>query len=216
MNNIFNYEGKFVSTVNKIIDAFILGVCWLLCSIPVFTVGAASAAFYYAFHKCARQGTGGPFKEFFRGFKANFKQGTVVWLIVALLLLVLSLDLYILLSGALQIGNLGSFLVVTSFLILAITAMWGLCAFAYLSRFECTTADAVKNSFIITLANLHWALLLLAVFVLAVVAFFCVPVLSLFVPAIYMFLANRILEPVLRKYMRPEDLQEQQELESQA
>ena len=215
MNNLFNYDGKFVSSVNKAIDAFVLGFFWLICSIPVFTSGAASAAFYYAFHKCVRQGCSHPIREYFRGFKSNFKQATILWLILLFLFLVLSMDLYLLTSGALQIGMLGSFLVVTSFLIFAITAMWGLCAFAYLSRFACATRDMLKNSFIVTLANLHWALLVLVLFVVAVVAFFAVPLLSLFVPAIYMFLANRILEPVFRKYMRPEDLEAQKEAEAQ-
>ena len=216
MNSLFNSEGKFVSSFNKAVDAFVLGFFWLLCSVPVFTTGTASAAFYCSFHKCIRQGCGHPIKEFFHGFKSNFKQATVLWLILLCLTLVLCLDLYILTSGALQIGMLGPFLVVTSFLIFAITAMWGLCAFAYLSRFACTTKDVLKNSFIVTLANLHWALLLLVLFVAAVVVFFTVPLLSLFVPAIYMFLANRILEPVFRKYMRPEDLAAQKEAEAQA
>lgn len=216
MNNLFNYEGKFVSSVNKAIDAFVLGFFWLICSIPVFTSGAASAAFYYAFHKCVRQDNSHPIREFFQGFKSNFKQASILWLILLFLSLVLSLDLYLLTSGALQIGMLEPFLVVTSFLIFAITAMWGLCAFAYLSRFACVTRDMLKNSFIVTLANLHWTLLLLVLFAAAIVAFFTVPLLSLFVPAIYMFLANRILEPVFRKYMRPEDLEAQKEAEAHA
>lgn len=216
MNNIFNYEGKLASSVNKATDAFVLGFFWLICSIPVFTAGAASAAFYYAFHKCVRMGSSHPIKEFFRGFKANFKQATLLWLILLFLALVLCLDLYLLTGGALVIGMLGSFLVVTSFLIFAITAMWGLCALAYLSRFACTVKDMLKNSFIVTLANLHWALLLLVLFVGAAVIFFTLPLLSLFIPPLYMFLANRILEPVFRKYMRPEDLAAQKEAEAQA
>lgn len=216
MNNLFNYEGKFASSVNKAVDAFVLGFFWLICSIPLFTAGAASAAFYYAFHKCVRLGNVRPIKEFFQGFKSNFKQATVLWLILLFLALVLCLDLYILTSGALEIGMLGPLLVVTSFLIFAISAMWGLCAFAYLSRFACAMKDMLKNSFIVTLANLHWALLLLILFAGAAVVFFTVPLLSLFVPPIYMFLANRILEPVFRKYMRPEDLAAQKEAEAQA
>lgn len=216
MNNLFNYDGKFVSSVNKAIDAFVLGFFWLICSVPVFTAGAASAAFYYAFHKSVRLGNGYPIKEFFRGFKSNFKQATALWLILMFLTLVLCLDLYILTSDVLQIGMLQPFLIVTSFLILAICAMWGLCAFPYMSRFACTMKDVLKNSFIVTLANLHWALLLLVLLAGAIAIFFTVPVLSLLTPAIYMFLANRILERVFQRHMRPEDLKAQKEAEAQA
>lgn len=214
MNNLFNYDSKFVRSLTKAVDAFLLGFLWLLCSLPVITSGAASAAFYYAFNKSIRQGSGYPTREFFHGFKTNFKQATVLWLMVLFLALVLSLDLFILTSSALNIGLLAPFLVVSSVVIFAILAMWGLCAFPYLSRFDNPMKGTLKNSLIITLANLHWALLLLALFIAGIVVFLTVPLLSLFVPAIYMFVANRILERVFRKYMRPEDLKAQQEAEA--
>ena len=211
MNNLFNYDGKFVTTANKAIDAFVLGFFWLICSVPVFTSGAASAAFYYAFHKSVCLGNGYPIREFFRGFKANFKQATVLWLILMFLALVLCMDLYILTADVLQIGLLQPFLIVTSFLIFAISAMWGLCAFPYMSRFACTMKDVLKNSFIITLANMHWALLLLVLLAGAIAIFFTVPLLSLLTPALYMLFANLILERVFHRHMRPEDLKAQQE-----
>lgn len=211
MNNLFNYDGKFVTTANKVIDAFVLGFFWLICSVPVLTAGAASAAFYYAFHKCVFQGNGYPIREFFRGFKSNFKQATVLWLILMFLALVLCMDLYLLTGDVLQIGLLQPFLIVTSFLIFAICAMWGLCAFPYMSRFACTMKDVLKNSFIITLANMHWALLLLLLFAGAIAIFFTTPVMSLLTPALYMLFANRILERVFQRHMRPEDLKAQQE-----
>ena len=54
----------------------------------------------------------------------------------------------------------------------------------------------------------------MAIFAAAVALFFTVPVISLTVPAAYMYLANRILERVFRKYMLPEDLAAQTAEES--
>lgn len=215
MNNLFNYDSNYVRSMTKAVDAFLLGILWLLCSLPIFTSGAASAAFYYAFNKSVRQGLGYPTREFFRSFKANFKQATILWLILFALALMLCLDLFILTSGALEIGMLAPLLMVTSILIFAILSVWSLCAFPYMARFENPMKNMLKNSLVVALANMHWALLLLVLFAGAAVISFALPLLILFTPAAYMFLANRVLERVFRKYMCPEDLKAQQEAETQ-
>lgn len=216
MSNLLNYDSKFTHIFSKVIDAVLLGMLWLICSLPVFTLGAASSAFYYAFQKSIRQGNGYSTREFFHGFKANFKQATVLWLILLALCLVLLMDLYILTGGVLDIGQLAPLLTVTSVLIFAIVIMWGVCAFPYIARFENDIRGMIKNSLIITLANLHWALLLLVLLIGCAVLFFVFPVMALFMPTLYMLPLNRILERIFRKFMSPEDLEAQREVEVQA
>ena len=209
MGNLLNYDNKFMRTLTSVIDSFVLGLLWLACCLPVVTIGASSAAFYYAFNKTILQERGYPLREFFHGFRINFKQATILWLIMAILSFVLFLDVYILTSGILDIGIFAPLLLASALMILAITVIWALCAFPYLARFENTTKEAVKTSLVLSFANLHWSLLLLVLFTISVILFFSVPIVSLFVPSIYMFFANRILERVFRKYMRPEDLEDQ-------
>lgn len=216
MSNLLNYDSKFTHIFSKVIDAVLLGMLWLICSLPVFTLGAASSAFYYAFQKSIRQGNGYSTREFFHGFKANFKQATVLWLILLALCLVLLMDLYILTGGVLDIGQLAPLLTVTSVLIFAIVIMWGVCAFPYIARFENDIRGMIKNSLIITLANLHWALLLLVLLIGCAVLFFVFPVMALFMPTLYMLPLNWILERIFRKFMSPEDLEAQREVEVQA
>lgn len=216
MSNLLNYDSKFTHIFSKVIDAVLLGMLWLIFSLPVFTLGAASSAFYYAFQKSIRQGNGYSTREFFHGFKANFKQATVLWLILLALCLVLLMDLYILTGGVLDIGQLAPLLTVTSVLIFAIVIMWGVCAFPYIARFENDIRGMIKNSLIITLANLHWALLLLVLLIGCAVLFFVFPVMALFMPTLYMLPLNWILERIFRKFMSPEDLEAQREVEVQA
>ena len=213
MGNLLGYDNKMMRNLNKIADAILMGLLWLICCLPVVTVGAASGAFYYAYQKSIRQGKGYPFKEFFRGFKANFQQASKVWLFMLVLLVVLVVDIMILTGGVLEIGLAGPFLLVTSLVILLLLMMWCLCIFPYMARFDNDFKVLVKNSAIVTAANLLWAALLLGVFVAAVLLFFTAPVVSLVVPAGYMYVANLILERVFRKYMRPEDLAAQKEEE---
>lgn len=209
MGNLFNYDNKIMHALTRVIDSFVLGLLWLICCIPVVTVGASSTAFYYAFNKGILEEQGYPWKEFFHCFKTNFKQATILWLIMVLLFFVLYLDINILTSGILNIGIFVPLLLPSALMILALAVIWVLYAFPYLARFENTTKAAIKTSLVLSLANLHWSILLLVLFVGSVILFFCVPFINLFAPAVYMFFANRILERVFRKYTRPEDLEDQ-------
>lgn len=211
MGNILRYDNKGMALISKAVDSFILGLLWLICSLPVLTIGASSAAFYYAFNKSIRQNIGYPWKEFLHGFRINFKQATILWGILAALGLVLSLDIYILTGDYLEIGIFKPALLVAAVMVGVMAVMWGLCGFAYLSRFENTLKLTLRNSLLVTFSSIFWSLLLLVLFVSAVILFFSVPILSLFVPAVYMLGANRILERVFRQYMGPDDLAAQKE-----
>ena len=41
---IFNPENDFWRLIEKLVDLFLLSVFWLVCSLPVFTLGPATAA----------------------------------------------------------------------------------------------------------------------------------------------------------------------------
>lgn len=182
MGNLFNYDNKIMHALTRVIDSFVLGLLWLICCIPVVTVGASSTAFYYAFNKGILEEQGYPWKEFFHCFKTNFKQATILWLIMVLLFFVLYLDINILTSGILNIGIFVPLLLPSALMILALAVIWVLYAFPYLARFENTTKAAIKTSLVLSLANLHWSILLLVLFVGSVILFFCVPFIKHFCP----------------------------------
>ncbi len=209
MGNLFNVDSKLFRMLNTAVDGFFLGILWLVCCLPIITVGSASAAFYYAFNKSIIQEKGYPVKEFFHGFKANFKQATILWLIQLALFVILAFNIYILTANILPIGLFAPFLLVVSALILALTFLWSLSTFPYLSRFQNTLKAGIKTSLILTVANILWSVLLAALFAGALFLFFRVPILSLFSPALYMFCANVILERIFRKYISPEDWEAQ-------
>ena len=55
MSDFFNWDNKFMTAMSKASDAILLGILWIACCLPIVTVGASSAAFYYAYHKAVRQ-----------------------------------------------------------------------------------------------------------------------------------------------------------------
>lgn len=197
-----------MSAIARIADTVTLGVLWLLCSLPLFTIGASSAAFYYAYNYSIRQKMGYAWKTFFQSFKSNFKQATQIWLIVLGSTLILGLDCYLL--GWMQNSSAWMLIIQAAIIVaLLITVIWALYLFPYLSRFEDPNKRAMKNAALIALANAPQSILLLVIFAICAVGFVFTPLLNLFIPALYIVCANRILEKIFRKYMTPEDLEAQ-------
>ena len=212
MGNLFDYNGKFVATMSKVADSIILGLLWLVCSIPVITIGASSSAFYYAYTKCIRQERGGVWSAFFHGFKTGFKQATVSWLVLIVLAAVEIFDFFLLLTqgGTSPIATI--LLAIVVLLMIGIVLM-ALCLFPYIARYENTWIESVKNCILILFSNFFWVVLLLPIFLVAVLSAISIPLMILFAPSAYMFFANKILEHVFQKYMRREDLEAQQQYE---
>lgn len=88
-----SFFGKFMTKVGIIIGANLM---FVLCSIPFFTIGAGLVALYHVMLKTLRgDGVLNPFKEFWIGFKNNFKQATISWLGFVVIAGVLYADLKI-------------------------------------------------------------------------------------------------------------------------
>ena len=91
--NIFGFGGSFVSMCDKVFDVMVLGFLWILCSLPVLTIGASSTALYYAMVKCVKNNDGYAVKEFFHSFKMNLMPATIIWVILAVATLAMHLNL---------------------------------------------------------------------------------------------------------------------------
>ena len=92
----FSYESRFSQILLKLCYACYLNLLWFVCSIPVFTIGAATTALYYASLKVVRDEDSHVGAMFFRSFRENFRQATQIWLILLGVGLFLGADGYIL------------------------------------------------------------------------------------------------------------------------
>lgn len=210
MAGLFNYDNGLMTTLGKICDCMILSILWCVCSIPIVTVGASTAALYYAVNKSIRYNRGYAYKEFFSAFKSNFKQGTIVWLINIGSLLFGAYDCYILYQLRETISGAKIIMVIIVALLIFLI-MWMTYVYPYMARFALPTKALMKNCVILALAHFLRSVLLTVLFVAAVVASLTVPMAGIFVPVIYMVIANRIVERVFRKYMSEEDIEAEEE-----
>lgn len=206
MRSLFDPENPIISTLNDLTDLIILGLLWLICSIPVITIGAAATAFCYAYNKHFKHKEGHAAKLFFHAFTTNFKQATIVWLIMAAILAFLGVDYYFS-RVALDTTPLLSVPLVLTIAISIFVIMWSRYAFAYIARFENDTKTVIKNTILIMLANFPWSFLLLGMFAVAALFF---PLLLFVTAIVYMIFANMIHERVFSKYIKREEEEEEE------
>ncbi len=81
--NFFSAENPFFRPFGVLVDVVCLSVLWLVCSLPLVTLGGATAALYDVAARCVRGGRGGPYARFFGTFRANWKAGAPLGLLLA-------------------------------------------------------------------------------------------------------------------------------------
>lgn len=143
MNGFFNLDGPFYKWGTELADVMILSLLWLVCSLPVFTVGASTTALFYVYGKKVRGEDPYVFKSFFKSFKDNFRQSTVITIILGVLWLSVFLYYKILTGGSAQtwLKIMGLFYILQ---VIVIT----LYVFPILSRFEMTIKNLLITSFL--------------------------------------------------------------------
>ena len=210
MSGFFNADNKLWSAVNSAVDAILLNIMWLFTCIPIFTIGAATTAFYYTTHKVIRNQRSGIWKEYWTAFKGNFKQATKTWLIFLAIFAVFYFDISICieyLKAGEQIGIMAYFF----YGLLAVVLIWFMYVFAYMARFEDTIKTTLKNAAIMAFTNPVYSLIVLVLVAVTLYVCWVMMLFSWFIPAIAMVFINLVLEKVFRKYMTEEELAEEQQ-----
>ena len=197
MGGFFNPESRFWRPFSYFLDIFLLSICWLLCSVPVFTVGAATTALYDAVVHTIRFGEGGTYARFFRTFRREFVLSTLSWLLWA----AIWAGCFFLLRTAAQLSSM----LLMAGLVLMLLPTGIICwVFPILSRF--THSFASLNKTAVAFAGLHILTTLVIALSTAAAIYLCawlwLP--TLFMPALLVLFWSVFIERVFRKYM-PED-----------
>lgn len=144
---IFSTEGPFYKFMMQLMDLVVLNFMWILFSIPIITIGASTTAACSITMKMAREEEGYIARQFVKEFKRNWKQGTVIWLVMAVLLYAVYLD-----SQILKVSEDPSYFVIfmTVALVLVVIACFSF-AFPLIARYENTIKNTIQNSIQITI-----------------------------------------------------------------
>lgn len=145
-------DSPLMRFLTKIADLMVLNILFCVTSIPLITIGASWTALYSVTLKMVRDEEGSVSRSYFRSFRQNFRQATLLWLGVLVVLTLLVLDIRVLngmaegtAPGLLRVG-------------VEILALLGIMVLQYLfpslARFEASLADTLKNACMMALAHL--------------------------------------------------------------
>lgn len=174
MSNLLNLDGPFMHLINKIVYSVYLNILWFVCCIPIVTVGASTTALFYVTLKISKNEEGNLTKAFFHSFKDNLKQGTIIWLILLGLGIVLGIDGYVLYH--MRFENVFWTLCTAFFIIATVAyAVVLMYIFPLLSRFDNTVGAMFKNALFMGIRFLLCTILMAVIYfvmLLVIVRFF--------------------------------------------
>ena len=203
-NRLFNPDNGLMITFGQISDCIFLSLFFVLGCMPVLTSGVSVAALYDATFRAFRKGEKNSWNRFFHVFKANWKASLLPTLAFLPLL-------WLLLKGAVGIWNSVaagemSWMLFSALALLLVLALGMLSLiFPMLSRFENSFLSLMKNSFLLSLANLPRTLVLGLINAVSIylVLRFVVPL--FFLPSLSALLGSLLIEPMFRPFLPTEE-----------
>lgn len=159
MSRFFNPDNPVMEFIAKIFDLVILNLIFIFSCVPIITIGASTSALSYVTLKMVRGEDPYIWRNFWKSFRQNFKQGTLVWIFSILIFIFLGMDFYIINS---QSTSLFAVVRILLWIVCAVALSVFLYVFPVISHFVCTTKQALKNALLMTFGHLPYTLMMLA------------------------------------------------------
>lgn len=146
---MFRYGSALYRLMTLVSNLIILNLLWIVTSLPLVTLGASTTAMYYVTMQYVKKQDDSVFRAYFRAFKENLKQATVLWIPHGLMCAALAAEMYYLSLGQtdslwwLIFGILGGLFCMVSGML-----------YPMLARYRNTTRAIVINSINLSLRNL--------------------------------------------------------------
>lgn len=172
MGKFFDLDSPLMRALSRMGDLLILNLIMVICCIPVVTAGAAFTALHYVLLKIVRDREGYLLRGFFKSFAANFKQATLIWLMMLLVIGVYIGDILIFRFSAVDFPKV---LVIAVTVVAILAAMMAIYVFPLLARFDNTVKNTLKNAMILAFANLPKTILMMLCYALPLLVCYFAP-----------------------------------------
>lgn len=205
MRSLFSLDNPVIHFLSQVGDMIIANLLFLICSVPIVTIGAGWATLHKITQAIANQEDQMLLRTFFRTFKENFKQATIVWLLL-LVFLVCMLGNYFLIATY-TMGTVQTILKAVLAVIVVFVLGIGAYLFPLLVRYDNSLRQHFVNAVVLCVIKLPKTLLMVFVNLLPlVVAYFS---LNTFIATLVFwifigfsfacFVASQLLVPVFKQ-----------------
>lgn len=155
---LFDYDSGLMRVLGKISDLVIVNILAVICCLPIITIGASMTALHYSLLKMKRDTDNYPFRNFFKSFKQNFLQSTILW-IINLAAILISVFALMVMSGAKGTFNsIVSGVILAGLIMILIMTTW---VYALQARFINKIGATIRNAFFLGLRHIFRSLFML-------------------------------------------------------
>lgn len=166
MSKLFDLDSPIMRFLSRMADMIILNILMMICCIPIITVGAAFTAMHYVLLKMVRDEEGYLIKGFFKSFVRNFKQATLIWLLMLIVIVVYVGDSLIFNYSGIAFPRALVVGVAAIGIIILMVAMY---VFPLLARFDNTIRNTIHNAALLAFGNLPKTLLMAVMYAIPLV-----------------------------------------------
>lgn len=186
--------------LGKMADLMWLNILTMVCCIPVFTIGASLTALHYMALKIVRDEECYISRGFFKSFKQNFKQATLIWLMFMLVFGVLFCDIYIMRQLSGEFNIVVKIVIVIAAVLILFTFMF---TFPMLAKFDNTIRNTLKNAFMASVLQFPKTIIMILMlafpFVLILISESLIPVAFLFCYSVPAFVGALLYNKFFKK-----------------
>ncbi|MCR5098954.1 MAG: DUF624 domain-containing protein [Lachnospiraceae bacterium] len=206
MREFFSYDGPLMRALTGITTLLILNVLTLVCSLPLFTAGAALASLNYCIMKMVDDEDTGIVRMYFSQFKSNFKSVTPAWLVLLGLGAFLFFDYQVFLASAESVRMVAVVLIYMAGLVWMLIYVW---FFPLAAKFENGFAAKFKNALIMAVGALPQTVGMVAIWVVILFvlcrSYRLLPLLLFFGLSLPAYLSSFLYYPVINRQIEGDE-----------
>ena len=146
---IFSLESPVVQKLSFFFDFMMINMFYIICCVPIVTIGAARAALFTCGQKWAEKDDAGVML-FLKSFFKNLKTATPVWIVMLLVGAFLAWDVFLLVNNSFPMEwLLWVVLVIPCFFYVVVSSQ----LFQMVSHYNCTVKQYLKNALLVGIAH---------------------------------------------------------------
>lgn len=146
MNGLFSYDSKPMQLLGFLGDLILLNILYLVCCIPLFTIGAAQAGLFTACKVLLdKEDDSSPYAAFWRGFTTGFGTVTLAWNVMNV---VLAVEIWLAVSTWILGGSK-----IAVYIAIGVCAVFQTLVPAFHARFGCKWWQLIRNTWFLLFAH---------------------------------------------------------------
>ncbi len=215
MGKLFDLDSPVMRVLNRVADLMLLNLVVLFFVIVPFTGGAALTGMHYVSLKMVRGEEPYVIKGFWKSFKQNFKQATILWIMFLIVAAVLAVDFWWIYLNSAVVPKAYTYLMFGLTLLLYMFFQY---LFPLQARFENPIKNTLKNSVMFAILGLPRTIGMTAVSLLPLLLLYfmdiqVLPLLILFGFTVPAYLSAMMYNGLFKKFEPEEESLEDKPLD---